>query len=243
MADSWIRRIGLYRDVWIAAIAWSRTSLETQAVVMCTTSQCKLRSLCANSGMWNVILIVTLPPFGFWVWVFAIKAYCWYQLLNLSYHVSVCACACVCYACVYSCLRSCVRARMSIAHIYITLSASIEWHKWPTIKKQHSDITVQKWNKQNIGWFDTNWPRTRYDTNRHLRNDCLGPRLACDVVHTGCLHLHHHHHLRLYPYLRRGQFLPPPRLLQHRFRSTYIGAYDISSECGTCNSINKTCMP
>ena len=51
--------IGLYRDVWIAAIAWSRTSLETKTVVMCTTSQCKLRSLRANFGMWNVICIVT----------------------------------------------------------------------------------------------------------------------------------------------------------------------------------------
>ena len=48
------RSIGLYRDVWVAAIAWSRTSLETQTVVVCTTSQCKLRSLRANSGMWNV---------------------------------------------------------------------------------------------------------------------------------------------------------------------------------------------
>ena len=36
--------IGLYRDVWIAAIAWPRTSLETHLVVTCTTSQCKLRS-------------------------------------------------------------------------------------------------------------------------------------------------------------------------------------------------------
>ena len=59
--------IGLYRDVWIAEIAWSRTSLDTQTVVMCSTSQCKLRSLHANSGMWNVICIVTsytLPPYG-----------------------------------------------------------------------------------------------------------------------------------------------------------------------------------
>ena len=37
--------IGLYRDVRIAAIAWSRTSLETQTVVMCTTSQCESRNL------------------------------------------------------------------------------------------------------------------------------------------------------------------------------------------------------
>ena len=59
--------IGLYRDVWIAAIAWSRTSLETHLVVTCTTSQCKLRPLRANSGMGNVICIVTwytLPPNG-----------------------------------------------------------------------------------------------------------------------------------------------------------------------------------
>ena len=31
--------IGLYRDVWIAAIASSRTSLATLSVVMCDTSQ------------------------------------------------------------------------------------------------------------------------------------------------------------------------------------------------------------
>ena len=34
--------------VRIPAIAWSTTSLDTQTVVMCTTSQCKLRSLRAN---------------------------------------------------------------------------------------------------------------------------------------------------------------------------------------------------
>ena len=57
--------IGLYRDVWIAAIASSRTSLATLTVVMCNTSQCKLCSLRVNSGMLNVICIVTyytLPP-------------------------------------------------------------------------------------------------------------------------------------------------------------------------------------
>ena len=51
--------IGLYRDVWIAAIASSRTSLATLMVVMCNMSQCKLRSLRLNSGMLNVIGIVT----------------------------------------------------------------------------------------------------------------------------------------------------------------------------------------
>ena len=57
--------IGLYRDVWIAAIASSRTSLATLKGVMCITSQCELRSLRVNSGMLNVIRIVTyyaLPP-------------------------------------------------------------------------------------------------------------------------------------------------------------------------------------
>ena len=57
--------IGLYRDVWIAAIASSRTSLATIMGVMCNTSQCELRSLRVNSGMLNVIRIVTnytLPP-------------------------------------------------------------------------------------------------------------------------------------------------------------------------------------
>ena len=51
--------IGLYRDVWIAAIASSRTSLATLTGVMCITSQCELRSLRVNSGMLNVIRIVT----------------------------------------------------------------------------------------------------------------------------------------------------------------------------------------
>ena len=57
--------IGLYRDVWIAAIASSRTRLATLMGVMCNTSQCELRSLRVNSGMLNVIRIVTyntLPP-------------------------------------------------------------------------------------------------------------------------------------------------------------------------------------
>ena len=58
--------IGLYRDVWIAAIASSRTSLATLTGVMCNTSQCKLRSLRVNSGMLNAIRITvtyyTLPP-------------------------------------------------------------------------------------------------------------------------------------------------------------------------------------
>ena len=65
-----ISPIGLYRDVWIAAIASSRMSLATLTVVMCNTSQCKLRSSRVNSGMLNVICIV-LDCNG----VFAIKAY------------------------------------------------------------------------------------------------------------------------------------------------------------------------
>ena len=63
--------IGLYRDVWIAAIASSRTTLMG---VMCNTSQCELRSLRVNSGMLNLIRIVTyytLPPLespdSFWI--------------------------------------------------------------------------------------------------------------------------------------------------------------------------------
>ena len=66
--------IGLYRDVWIAAIASSRTSLATLMGVMCNTSQCELRSLRVNSAMLNIIRIVTyytLPPLespdSFWI--------------------------------------------------------------------------------------------------------------------------------------------------------------------------------
>ena len=66
--------ISLYRYVWIAAIASSRTSLATLTGVMCNTSQCELRSLRVNSGMLNVIHIVTyctLPPLespdSFWI--------------------------------------------------------------------------------------------------------------------------------------------------------------------------------
>ena len=61
-----LNNIGLYRDVWIAAIASSRTRLATLTGAMCKTSQCELRSLRINSGMLNVIHIVTyytLPPF------------------------------------------------------------------------------------------------------------------------------------------------------------------------------------
>ena len=57
--------IGLYRYVWIAAIASSRTRLPTLTGTMYKTSQCELRSLRVNSGMLNVIRIVTyytLPP-------------------------------------------------------------------------------------------------------------------------------------------------------------------------------------
>ena len=68
------REKGLYRDVWIAAIASSRTSLATLMGVMCNTSQCELRSLRVHSGMLNVIRIVTyytLPPLewpdSFWI--------------------------------------------------------------------------------------------------------------------------------------------------------------------------------
>ena len=67
-------RIGLYRDVWIAAIASSRTRLATLTGAMCKTSQCELRSLRVHSGMLNVIRIVTyytLPPLespdSFWI--------------------------------------------------------------------------------------------------------------------------------------------------------------------------------
>ena len=75
--------IGLYSDVWIAAIASSRTSLATLMGVMFNTSQCELHSLRVNSGMLNVIRIVTyytLPDrvarlFLDCNGVFAIKAY------------------------------------------------------------------------------------------------------------------------------------------------------------------------
>ena len=59
--------IGLYRYVWIAAIASSRTSLATLTGAMCKTSQCELRSLRVNSGMLNVELDCNGD--------FAIKAY------------------------------------------------------------------------------------------------------------------------------------------------------------------------
>ena len=72
--DVLVKDIGLYRDVWIAAIASSRTRLATLTGAMCKTSQCKLRSLRVNSGMLNVIRIVTyytLPPLespdSFWI--------------------------------------------------------------------------------------------------------------------------------------------------------------------------------
>ena len=55
--------IGLHRDVWIAAIASSRTRLATLSGVMCNTSQCVLRSLRVNSGILNVIRIVTYYTF------------------------------------------------------------------------------------------------------------------------------------------------------------------------------------
>ena len=79
------RSIGLHRDVWIAAIASSTTSLATLMGVMCNTSQCELRSLRVNSGMLNVIRIVTyytLPPLVARLvldcnGVFVIKAYCY----------------------------------------------------------------------------------------------------------------------------------------------------------------------
>ena len=76
VTDAYVRivSIGLYRDVWIAAIASSRTSLATLTGAMCKTSQCELRSLRVNSGMLNVIRIMTyytLPPLespdSFWI--------------------------------------------------------------------------------------------------------------------------------------------------------------------------------
>ena len=80
-----MKAIGLYRDVWIAANASSRTRLATLMGVMCNTSQCELRSLCVNSGMLNVIRIVTYYTLRVRVrvanlvldcnGVFAIKAY------------------------------------------------------------------------------------------------------------------------------------------------------------------------
>ena len=66
--------IGLYRDVWIAEIASSRTSLATLMGAMCNTTQCEFRSLCVNSGMLNAIRIVTLDtskspgPDGLLLW-------------------------------------------------------------------------------------------------------------------------------------------------------------------------------
>ena len=47
--------IGLYRDVWIAPIASSRTSLATLTGVMCNTSQCELHSLRVNSDGQNSV--------------------------------------------------------------------------------------------------------------------------------------------------------------------------------------------
>ena len=69
-----VRAIGLYRDVWIAAIASSRTNLATLTGVMCNTSQCKLRSLRVHFRMLNVMCIVTYytlqpleSPDSFWI--------------------------------------------------------------------------------------------------------------------------------------------------------------------------------
>ena len=66
--------IGLFRGVWIAAIASSRTSLATLTGVMCNTSQCELRSLRVNSGILNIIRMVTYytlapleSPDSFWI--------------------------------------------------------------------------------------------------------------------------------------------------------------------------------
>ena len=74
LARTDVSTIGLYRDVWIAAIASSRTRLATLSGAMCKMSQCELRSLRVNSGMFNVIRIVTyytLPPLespdSFWI--------------------------------------------------------------------------------------------------------------------------------------------------------------------------------
>ena len=71
-----VHHIGLYRDVCIAAIASSRTRFATLTGAMCKTSQYELRSLRVNSGMLNVIRIVTyytLPPFSGLQWRFGDK--------------------------------------------------------------------------------------------------------------------------------------------------------------------------
>ena len=88
------RYIGLYRDVWIAAIASSRTSLATLTGVMCNTSQCELRSLRVNSGMLNVMShcdVLHITPirvarlFLDCNGVFAIKAYSFTRQLALLF--------------------------------------------------------------------------------------------------------------------------------------------------------------
>ena len=86
----------LYRDVWIAAIAWSRTSLETQTPVMCVCLQrrrvrheCKLRSLHAH-GRLSALLhtfieySLTLDCNG----VFAIKAFIAIAPLYIDHNVT-----------------------------------------------------------------------------------------------------------------------------------------------------------
>ena len=77
--------IGLYRDVWIAAIASSRTNLATLTGVMCNTSQCEITFVTRKFG--NVernvhcdVLHITPVRVARLVLdcngVFAIKAYC-----------------------------------------------------------------------------------------------------------------------------------------------------------------------
>ena len=69
--------IGLYRDVWIAAIASSRTRLATLTGAMCKTSQCELRSLRVNSHC-DVLHIAPIRVARLFLYCngdFAIKAY------------------------------------------------------------------------------------------------------------------------------------------------------------------------
>ena len=79
--------IGLYRDVWIAAIARPRTSLETQTAVMCVCFQ--RRRIGPYVTMQITLFTCKCPPIRFDLYVqrvasltldcngiFAIKAYC-----------------------------------------------------------------------------------------------------------------------------------------------------------------------
>ena len=64
--------IGLYRDVWIAVIASSRTRLTTLTGAMCKTSQCELRSRkfgnVERNSHCDVLHITPLElPESFWI--------------------------------------------------------------------------------------------------------------------------------------------------------------------------------